>query len=262
MPILTPKRKVSDTENKLRVLYSLDALGAATQEQLWPFVAQLELMEYIPFCMFVDELKMGGAIASGRNALEGMLYLTAEGAEQLRLFSSRIPYTDRERIRQAASEYAAKLSQRRTARTAYELAPEGEYRACCAMYDGDVPTVFVRIQSKNSELVQSAVKRFEEYAPRLFVMLYTLSFEPCAAPEALGEGEALCAAAPGRPALCAFGGREHAGAVSVCHDGNGYTLMLLMPDADSAWGWARMADGMGEALARRITAILDGGKDA
>ena len=53
MPLSSPKRKVSDAENKLRVLCCLDALGMATQEQLWPFVAQLELMEYIPFCMFL-----------------------------------------------------------------------------------------------------------------------------------------------------------------------------------------------------------------
>ena len=49
MPFLSPKRKISDTENKLRVLCCLDALGMATQDQLWPFVAQLELMEYLPF---------------------------------------------------------------------------------------------------------------------------------------------------------------------------------------------------------------------
>ena len=35
-----------------------NALGMATlDQQLWPFVAQLELMDYMPLCVFVDELK-------------------------------------------------------------------------------------------------------------------------------------------------------------------------------------------------------------
>ena len=103
MPLFSPKRNISDTEYKLRILCCLDALGMATQEQLWPFVAQMELMEYIPFCMFLDELKTAGAVASARHGLEGTLYLTPDGKEQLRLFLRRMPHTDQERIRQAAS---------------------------------------------------------------------------------------------------------------------------------------------------------------
>ncbi len=47
MPFLSPKRRVSDAENKLRLLLCLRALGMATSDQLWPFVAGLELMEYL-----------------------------------------------------------------------------------------------------------------------------------------------------------------------------------------------------------------------
>ncbi len=262
MPFSSPKRKISDTENKLRLLCCLDALGAATQEQLWPFVAQLELMEYIPFCMFVDELKKGGAIGVARHALEGMLYLTADGQEQLKLFLSRVPYTDRQRIRQAAPEYAARLSERRTARAAYELAPEGEYRAACAMYDGDVPTMFLRVSTRDNALAESAVKGFAQYASRMFVTLHTLPFEPLSAPGAMDERTALAFAAPGSPAVCAFGGREHAGVAQVCHEDACYTLLLLMPDEAYAWGWARMADGAGEQLAEKLTALLREGDPA
>ena len=212
MPLFSPKRNISDTEYKLRVLCCLDALGMATQEQLWPFVAQLELMEYIPFCMFLGELKTGGAIAPARHALEGMLYLTPAGKEQLRLFSSRMPHTDQERIRQAAPGYAARLDERRLAKAAYERAPKGEYRASCSMNDGDVPTLFLRVNAADRELVQTAVKAFQQYVSRLFTLLYTLPFEPAQElPPALDQKAALSAASPGHPALCAVGGREHAG---------------------------------------------------
>ena len=63
MPFLSPKRRVSDAENKLRLLLCLRALGMATSDQLWPFVAELELMEYLPYCLLLDELKKRYAAA-------------------------------------------------------------------------------------------------------------------------------------------------------------------------------------------------------
>ena len=77
MPFLSPKRRVSDAENKLRLLLCLRALGMATSDQLWPFVAELELMEYLPYCLLLDELKKDGEVAQGRCALEGVLYPAA-----------------------------------------------------------------------------------------------------------------------------------------------------------------------------------------
>ena len=257
MPLFSPKRNISDTEYKLRILCCLDALGMATQEQLWPFVAQMELMEYIPFCMFLDELKTAGAVASARHGLEGTLYLTPDGKEQLRLFLRRMPHTDQERIRQAAPEYAAHLSERRHARTVYERAPKGEYRAACTMSDGDVPTLFLRITAQDQALVQKAVKGFQQYVGQLFVLLYSLPFEPAAdLPAAADQTSALEAAAPGSPALCAFGGREHAGVITVCDGTVCFTLMLLLPDDSLAWGWAKMADQLGASLAGQIAALL------
>ena len=257
MPLFSPKRKISDTENKLRVLCCLDALGMATQDQLWPFVAQLELMEYLPFCMFLDELKSGGAIAVGSHALEGRLYLTREGEEQLRLFARRVPHTDRERIRRAAPEYAAQLDARRLMRTAYERAPEGEYRASGSLNDGEVPTLFVRIFSGDDGLVRGMVNGFAQFVPHLFSRLYSLSFQPEeAAVQALSQEEALNGAKPGAPALCAFGGREHAGVIRICSREACYTIMALFPDAAMAWGWARAADAMGQELAVQLTALL------
>ena len=57
MPLFSTRRKISDTENKLRLLYCLNALGMATQEELWPFAAQLDLMDYVPLCVYLDELR-------------------------------------------------------------------------------------------------------------------------------------------------------------------------------------------------------------
>ena len=256
MPLFSPKRKISDTENKLRVLYCLDALGMATLDQLWPFVAQLELMEYIPLCLFVDELRADGAVAAASHALEGALYLTAQGHKQLDLFLGKLVHADKERIRKAAPEYVSRMSARRQAQAVYEGEADGMFRAACTLREDDVPALMLRITSPDSTLVDRAVKGFRSCVPHLMSLLYTLPFEPQAEdlPAALPMEEALSAAQPNQPALCDFGGRACAAVVRAAHETTQYTLLLLLPDERLAWGWALAAQqsGLGERLTRLI----------
>lgn len=264
MPLFSPKRKVSDTENKLRVLFCLDKLGMATQEQLWPFVARLELMDYVPFCLFVDELKKNGAVAAGSYALEGMLYLTQTGRQQLQLFAGRLVHADRERIACEAPRYRDELSTRKQVRAAYELAEDGRFSAAMTLREADVPTLFLRMNTAAQERVGEAVRGFHARAPQVLNLLYTLDLlpDPSAAPRPLSQDEAIERAVPGKPALCAFGGREHAGVACVETDDTRYTVLLLLPGAQLAWDWARAADRSGGKLAREVTAVLNPGAEA
>jgi len=262
MPFLSPKRKVSDAENKLRILFCLDKLGMATQEQLWPFMAKLELMEYIPFCMFVDELRSDGAIASGVHAMEGSLFLTAAGRQQLELFSGRMVHADKERITREAPEYAQHLSQRRLVRAAYELSQEGEFRAFGTVCEGDVPTLLLHVRSRDEKLIERFVNVFPSVAGQALAQMYLLPLASTGAPmpEVRTQEEALEAAADDQPALCAYGGREHAAVVRIGADDIQYTLLLLLPSAEMAWGWAQTAQKDGETQARKLTALLNGAK--
>lgn len=262
MPLDSPKRKISDTENKLRVLFCLDKLGMATQEQLWPLVARMELMEYVPFCMFVDELKKTGAIAMGSCALEGMLYLTQTGRQQVTLFASRLLHAERERIAQEAARYRDELDVRKQLRAVYELAGDGRFSVVMALREGDVPTLFLRMNTSSAARAGESVRGFHLNAPRVLNHLYTLSPLPeASAPcEPLSQDEAIESAAPGRAAVCAFGGREHAGVACVEADDTRYTVLLLLPTARMAYEWARAADAAGPELARELTGLLCGGE--
>lgn len=260
MPFLTPKRKISDTENKLRVLYCLDRLGMATQEQLWPFVAQLELMEYIPFCMFVDELRSDGSIASGTHAMEGCLFLTASGRQQLELFSGKMAHADKERINCEAPAYARSLSDRRQVRAAYELSQGGAYRAMGTVCEGDVPTLLLRAYSEDGALIEQFVRRFPSAAAQVLAQMYLLPLAATEvpAPEVLTQEEALDTASISQPALCAYGGREHAAVVRLEGRPLRYTLLLLLPSAEMAWGWAQSAMQAQERLSQTLTRLLAG----
>ena len=258
MPFQSPKRKVSDTENKLRVLFCLDKLGMATQEQLWPFVAQLELMEYVPFCMFVSELQTDGAIAAGTHAMEGSLYLTAAGRQHLALFSGKMVHADKERITREAPEYARRLSDRRQVRAAYELAQDGEYRAFGTVCENDVPSMLLHARSRDERSIERFVKLFPSVAAQAMAQLYLLpladAYEPL--PPVRTQEEALAAAAPGQPALCAYGGKEHAAVLALADEAMQYTLLLLLPSAEMAWGWAQSAQAGAETLSRSITRLF------
>lgn len=260
MPFSSPKRKVSDTENKLRILFCLDQLGMATQEQLWPFVAQLESMEYMPFCLLTDELLSDGAIAAGVHAMEGCLYLTADGRRQLELFGSRLVHADRQRIAAEAPAYARSLNERRQAHAAYELAQPGEFGACGTVCESDVPTLLLRLRCSSSETAERFVQRFPSVAAQMLAQLYLLPLvKPVSPlPEVFSQQQALETAEDGTPALCAYGGREHAAVVSIGTQDLRYTLLLLLPTADMAWSWAQSAQAEGKALARRLTSLFDG----
>lgn len=260
MPLSSPRRKVSDVENKLRVLLCLKAVGMATQEQLWPFVARLELMEYIPFCLLLDELKLNGSVAQGVGAVSGLLYLTAEGERTLELFGRKLVETDRRCILQEAPAYAARLNERRHLQAAYER-PEGKnFRALCAVKEEDVPTLLVRAASPGSALTKQLVRDFAALAPRLMALLYALppAEDPCELPLA-EPAQALEEAAPGHPRLCCYGGANYGAAVQVVQDGHAYTLLLLWPDAASAQSWAISADRLGPALAQKLTVLIESG---
>lgn len=258
MTFSSPKRRISDTENKLRILFCLGALGTVTAEQLWPFVARLELMEYMPFCVLLDELKKDGAIAAGSHALEGMLFLTREGEKTLSLFSSKVLHADRERILREAAAYAARLNERRQTLAVYERSQGGELCVASTVREGDVPTLFLRLRTRERALAEAAQKGFPARAPRILTLLYTLpfSFSADPLPVASSQEEALLLAEDGRPALCAYGGNEYGAAVSLKGADAAYTALLLLTDREAAQGWCLAAGAQGEALAAKLTALL------
>ncbi|MDD3214346.1 MAG: hypothetical protein PHY64_11765, partial [Eubacteriales bacterium] len=81
MPIQSPPRKVSETENMLRLLLCVDTLESVTSTQLWMFVAEQELMDYISMRLCLHKLMMAGELETGGGALGEQLFLTDRGRE-------------------------------------------------------------------------------------------------------------------------------------------------------------------------------------
>ncbi len=249
------KRKITDVEYKLRLLASVDALHMAARDQLWPFMARLDLMDYVPMCLLTDELIRSGALARGKGALKDTLYVTDVGREYLRLFGSRMPSGDRERIAAAAPEYERAMSTKRQLGAVYELADNDMRRVRCTFQEGDVPTLLLRVETPHDKIARAAASHFEDVVPDLLRELYTLKTDADAPMPCVYDDmeEALQAVKRDAPVLCAHGKLEHSAVVWLSGDLARYIVALLLPTADAAARWAQAAKRSSDSIVKRLT---------
>lgn len=213
-------------------------------------------------CLFVDELVRDGSLTAGVHAAEGVLCLTDKGQATLRMFMNRLPRNDRERIASAAPDYAAALQDKRLARAVHELAPEGWHQAACTVTEGDLPTLFLRITTRRSQLITSAMKRFSACASQFLTLLFTLP--PPAQPTPLAPAtvseltEAMSRVTPDAPFICAFSRHEQAGVICLENADTQLRLSLLLPSHEAAEAWLSAALAQPQPLFERLLAILLG----
>ena len=121
-----------------------------------------------------------------------------------------------------------------------------------------MPTLFLRLNTASQRLVERAVRGFQSCAPLVLNLLYTLDLtqSDCPVPKPLTMEAAIASAAQGKPALCAFGGREHAAVVLLEDEDTRYTVLLLLPTEAQARSWACSADAASRELAAALTALF------
>jgi hypothetical protein len=254
MPFTSPKRIISDAENKLRLLDCVRALEQVTETQLWPFVASLQLMEYIPMQLFLHELLLSGDLDTGVEALSGLISLSPQGQETLRLFAHRVMPSDRERIDRAAPAYRSQMQKRRQIRAIYESAREGDYHMLFSISDGEVPTLSIRMQTVSRELATQSLHAFEMRAASILAYLYSLDMS------VVSEEESANHADVSRPVLTTHSPREHTVTAMLSAEGVRFELALLLPGIDAATRFMGFLSlpARQKAVAERLFALLCG----
>lgn len=231
MPLRSPKRRISDAENKLRLLYAVHVLGQVTETQLWPFVASLDLMDYIPMQLLLHELFTSGDLALGAEALSGLISLSAQGEDSLRLFKHRIMLSDREMMDSAAPAYRAQLEKRRQVRAVYESAREGDYHVLLSLTEGELPVLSIRVATASREYASRSLRAFESSAASILSYLYGLgpiakaSQEQAAKPEIKLES---------LPTIVSHSPHEHTLTACLWYETVCFEISLLLPDFGSA----------------------------
>ncbi len=255
MAFKTPRRRVSDAENKLRLLCCVQALQQVTEAQLWPFVASLELMEYVPMQLLLHELLDSGDLEEGSQALSGRLSLSKQGQEQLRLFGHRVMASDQEAIQKAAPAYRMRMQKQRQVRAAYESASAGDYRVLFSIQEGEVPTLSLRAQTDSGEWAAESIRHFDAGAPKVLVYLYGLCSQAESAPSAdvftggVDKGD-----------IESHSPHEHTVRVGFAAPAATFDLALLLPSLETARAFQRLLarPEVQKQTAERLMALLSG----
>jgi hypothetical protein len=256
MSIKSPPRKVSETENMLRLLQCVDTLDCVTSTQLWTFVAELELMDYVSMRLCLHKLISAGEMETGRGALGEQLLVTDRGREALALFGTRLPGDVRNRIREAAPEFRERVIRNQQVRASYEMARPNDYRLILSVYEGDLPTVRIRMETRNRALAARTIHRFTPYASRVTTYLYGLAERALGLPA--GEGET----APAPDAVTEHSATEFTARVGVAGRKARFELELLLPTRDASASFIRLLSDPEEAAAAasRLTDLVSGAR--
>lgn len=230
MAFTPSKRRVSDAENKLRLLCCLDALGAITPVQLWLFVASLDLMAYIPMQLLLHELISGGDVEPGTGALQELLFLTSQGRNSLKLFNQRVMASDRRQIRDAAAAYRAELLRKAPVHTAYEMAQAGDYRVLLSLQECELPLLTIRIATERREFAAGAIERFEKVAGHILRILYNLELSPRDWEGEASKGTGALETDLNGASMESHSRHEHTVSALLLHPLAKITLSLLLPD--------------------------------
>ncbi len=228
MPITPPPRKVSETENMLRLLFSVEALGSLTPAQLWSFAAEQELMDYVAMRLCLHKLLGAGELETGEGALSDQLLLTDRGRQAIQLFGQRLPAAVRTRILQAAPEYRQRVQRNRQVQAVYEMARPGDYRLSLSVREGDLPTMRLRVQTKSRALAGKAIHHFALHAAEATTYLYTLA-------EQVLRGDASSAAcAVPEGSVTEHSATEYTATVTLKGKKASFDVALLLPTRKAA----------------------------
>ncbi|HNW86427.1 MAG TPA: DUF4364 family protein [Candidatus Limiplasma sp.] len=254
MPLQSPPRKVSETENMLRLLLCVDALESVTPTQLWTFVAELDLMDYVSMRLCLHKLLAAGELETGEGSFAEQLLLTDRGREALSLFGARLPQEVRDAVTAAAPAFRGRVSRKRQVRAVYEMARPNDYRLNLSVCEGDLPTVFLRMATINRTLASKALRRFETCAAEMTTYLYGLA-ERAASGQTLTEGEP-----PPPDAIREHSANEVTARVMLIGKKARFAAELLLPSRKSAEAFIRALspEAEGAAVANRLTEMLSG----
>lgn len=121
------QRKISDVENKLLVLFSIDQLGSVTNLQLLQFMVDNDLMDYMILQLALGDLIEAGQLSLTTHALGPMYSLTDKGKEALQLFERRVPNSRRVTIRNRAVQWRERFFREKTLLAGFQKLDENDY---------------------------------------------------------------------------------------------------------------------------------------
>ena len=186
-----PPKERRETEDRLILLSAVSALGAATEDQLLRFCADSDLLPRFHFLLLLGDLRQEGLIASREGAEGRLLFLSPEGRETLRLFSSEIRPSLRARIQEKAPALRMRYRDERQLPAAWEETPNGFAVTLRALEEGQ-ETLSIRLFAETRGDAQRFCARWPDAAQEIYgALIRCLSRNPEEDPDPTTQTEAL-----------------------------------------------------------------------
>lgn len=128
-------RKPSVAENKLLLLYTIHQLEPCTNLQLWQFVAENNVMDYLTFQLSLGELTEADQLLLTPHPIGSLYELTQEGADHLRLFEKKLPFSRKNPILSKTAQWKSRFQKEQFFLSDYSKNDIGGYTLVLSLFE-------------------------------------------------------------------------------------------------------------------------------
>jgi hypothetical protein len=158
------------TENKLLVLLALKTLGATEEQQLWRFMVECDLMDYIEYSLCRADLDEAGMLRTFIDDQGQRLGLSNTGLETLSMFESRIPPSLRERIEEKGARARAQFRNESSVLSDFQEDDAG-YTVRLRLKEEALTLMDLRVNVPTRAQAQAFCEHFNARASELYAMM-------------------------------------------------------------------------------------------
>ena len=165
---LHPPRRASDDDQRLMVLYSLNALGPCTELQLLQFLFEYDLMNYFDMMFALNDLCAGGQALRVHQHIGCLYQPTDAGLEALNLFGSRIPTSLKTLLQSVGGEWKARFRQEHQYQQEVRHTPRGEYELTLTVTEQDMDMMRLTLSLPSRELCGQLTDNWPKRAGEIY----------------------------------------------------------------------------------------------
>ncbi len=174
---LHPPRRAPDDEQRLIVLYSLQALSPCTELQLLQFLFEHDLMNYFDMMFALGDLcARGQAVRSKKRA--GNLYeVTDAGREALSLFGSRVPRSVKDLLEETGGIWKQKFQEEAQYLHEIRQKSRGEYELTLSVIEQEMDMMRLTLSLPNREMAGQLAAKWPKKAGEIYETIIRLLTE-------------------------------------------------------------------------------------
>lgn len=165
---LHPPRRAPDDDQRLMVLYALDALGPCTELQLLQFLFEHDLMNYFDMMFALTDLCAGGQALRTHHRLGHRFEVTDAGREALTLFGGRVPMSLKKLLEETGENWRRRFQEEGQYQKEVRQTPRGEYELTLTVTEQDMDMMRLTLSLPNRELCNQLAEKWPKRAGEIY----------------------------------------------------------------------------------------------